>query len=231
MRALLPPPPSPVRSSRFIQQSRAARQRRARLERGRAAWPARLVSEMIEHRGHARQPWSMADDRLEPAPARRVRPSRTGATSSSSSPPSAAAHVVYPPRDRGVRRAPPHAVRRHQGDDPRPGSVPRPEPGARPVLLGPPRRARSRRRSSTSTRSWRATSACAIPTHGNLETWARQGVLLLNTTLTVRAGQAASHQGKGWETFTDQVIRTRQRQARARRVHPVGQLTPAASGR
>jgi uracil-DNA glycosylase len=46
-----------------------------------------------------------------------------------------------------------------------------------------------------------------VPTHGNLETWARRGVLLLNTTLTVRAGQAASHQGKGWETFTDQVIR------------------------
>ncbi len=46
------------------------------------------------------------------------------------------------------------------------------------------------------------------PEHGNLEAWARQGVLLLNTTLTVRAGAAASHQGKGWETFTDEVIRT-----------------------
>ncbi len=45
------------------------------------------------------------------------------------------------------------------------------------------------------------------PAHGNLEAWARQGVLLLNATLTVRAGQAGSHQGKGWETFTDQVIR------------------------
>jgi uracil-DNA glycosylase len=45
------------------------------------------------------------------------------------------------------------------------------------------------------------------PHHGNLEAWARQGVLLLNTTLTVRAGQAASHQGKGWETFTDVVFR------------------------
>jgi uracil-DNA glycosylase len=45
------------------------------------------------------------------------------------------------------------------------------------------------------------------PRHGNLEAWARQGVLLLNTTLTVRAGQAASHQGKGWETFTDEVLR------------------------
>ena len=45
-----------------------------------------------------------------------------------------------------------------------------------------------------------------IPDHGSLEAWARQGVLLLNATLTVRAGQAGSHQGKGWETFTDQVI-------------------------
>lgn len=44
------------------------------------------------------------------------------------------------------------------------------------------------------------------PGHGCLEGWARQGVLLLNATLTVRAGQAASHQGKGWETFTDAVI-------------------------
>jgi uracil-DNA glycosylase len=46
------------------------------------------------------------------------------------------------------------------------------------------------------------------PGHGNLEAWAHQGVLLLNATLTVRAGQAASHQGRGWETFTDEVIRT-----------------------
>ena len=41
---------------------------------------------------------------------------------------------------------------------------------------------------------------------GNLEHWAEQGVLLLNATLTVRAGQAGSHQKKGWETFTDAVI-------------------------
>jgi uracil-DNA glycosylase len=45
------------------------------------------------------------------------------------------------------------------------------------------------------------------PSTGDLTPWARQGVLLLNATLTVRAHQAASHQGKGWETFTDQVIR------------------------
>ena len=46
-----------------------------------------------------------------------------------------------------------------------------------------------------------------VPDTGDLTPWARQGVLLLNATLTVRAHQAASHQGKGWETFTDQVIR------------------------
>jgi uracil-DNA glycosylase len=45
------------------------------------------------------------------------------------------------------------------------------------------------------------------PGHGCLEHWARQGVLLLNASLTVRQGRAASHQGKGWETFTDEVLR------------------------
>ena len=46
-----------------------------------------------------------------------------------------------------------------------------------------------------------------MPSHGNLEAWADQGVLLLNATLTVRANQAGSHQNKGWENFTDAVIR------------------------
>jgi uracil-DNA glycosylase len=45
-----------------------------------------------------------------------------------------------------------------------------------------------------------------IPKSGNLERWAKQGVLLLNATLTVRKGIANSHQGKGWEKFTDAVI-------------------------
>lgn len=45
-----------------------------------------------------------------------------------------------------------------------------------------------------------------MPTHGNLESWAKQGVLLLNTSLTVRAGQAASHFPLGWEHFTDAII-------------------------
>ncbi len=46
-----------------------------------------------------------------------------------------------------------------------------------------------------------------IPESGNLERWAKQGILLLNATLTVRANQAGSHQKKGWETFTDAVIK------------------------
>ncbi|MGH9251581.1 MAG: uracil-DNA glycosylase [Acidimicrobiales bacterium] len=45
------------------------------------------------------------------------------------------------------------------------------------------------------------------PSHGCLDNWARQGVLLLNASLTVRQGRAASHQGKGWEVFTDEVLR------------------------
>jgi uracil-DNA glycosylase len=49
---------------------------------------------------------------------------------------------------------------------------------------------------------------CAIPNNGCLTSWAEQGVLLLNAVLTVRAHQANSHQGKGWENFTDAIIRT-----------------------
>lgn len=45
------------------------------------------------------------------------------------------------------------------------------------------------------------------PNHGSLEPWTRQGILLLNTTLTVREGEPRSHEGMGWETFTDAVIR------------------------
>lgn len=47
---------------------------------------------------------------------------------------------------------------------------------------------------------------CTPPSHGCLAEWAARGVLMLNTTLTVRAGQPASHKGQGWETFTDAVI-------------------------
>ena len=70
----------------------------------------------------------------------------------------------------------------------------------------------------------------APPGHGNLEAWAVQGVLLLNTTLTVRAGNATSHQGHGWETFTDEVIRTVGAKDQPGRVHPLGQPRPAQEG-
>lgn len=49
---------------------------------------------------------------------------------------------------------------------------------------------------------------CKTPNHGYLKKWAEQGVLLLNTVLTVRAGEANSHQGKGWEKFTDKIIKS-----------------------
>lgn len=48
---------------------------------------------------------------------------------------------------------------------------------------------------------------CPVPNHGNLTVWANQGVMLLNATLTVRASQPGSHQNKGWEKFTDAVIK------------------------
>ena len=51
------------------------------------------------------------------------------------------------------------------------------------------------------------TPGTACPASGNLDRWAEQGVLLLNSVLTVRAHEAASHAGHGWETFTDAVVR------------------------
>ena len=55
---------------------------------------------------------------------------------------------------------------------------------------------------------------CYIPNNGYLEKWARQGVMMLNTVLTVRAGEANSHKDKGWEQFTDAVIRVLNEQDR-----------------
>lgn len=48
---------------------------------------------------------------------------------------------------------------------------------------------------------------CSVPNHGDLTSWAKQGVLLLNTSLTVRANEAGSHRGLGWELFTDRIIK------------------------
>ena len=66
-----------------------------------------------------------------------------------------------------------------------------------------------------------------VPTSGSLRRWADQGVLLLNATLTVRAGAAGSHQGRGWETFTDAAIRVLSSQ----REHLVFLLWGAYAGR
>ncbi len=65
------------------------------------------------------------------------------------------------------------------------------------------------------------------PDHGSLIDWAKQGVLLLNTTLTVRARQAASHQNQGWERFTDEVIQA----VSAKDEHVVFVLWGAAAGK
>ena len=55
-------------------------------------------------------------------------------------------------------------------------------------------------------RELREDLGCQIPNNGYLEPWARQGMLMLNTVLTVRAHQANSHHGRGWERFTDRII-------------------------
>ncbi len=62
--------------------------------------------------------------------------------------------------------------------------------------------------------------------HGFLEHWARQGVLLLNSVLTVQADKAASHQKRGWEPFTDAIIRARQRPTKRRPCLCSGALMP-----
>ena len=67
----------------------------------------------------------------------------------------------------------------------------------------------------------------AAAANGNLDRWARQGVLLLNATLTVRAGEPASHQKRGWEEFTDAVIR----KVSAERPHVVFILWGAYAGK
>ena len=65
---------------------------------------------------------------------------------------------------------------------------------------------------------------CRIPNNGYLVSWAQQGVLMLNAVLTVRAHQANSHKGQGWETFTDAVIRQVSAGAEPGRVRAVGRL-------
>lgn len=63
---------------------------------------------------------------------------------------------------------------------------------------------------------------CTIPDHGCLTKWAEQGVLMLNTVLTVRAHQANSHRGIGWEEFTDAAIMALNSQDRPDRLYFMG---------
>lgn len=63
---------------------------------------------------------------------------------------------------------------------------------------------------------------CYIPNNGYLEKWAREGVMLLNTVLTVRAHQANSHRGIGWEEFTDAAIRVLNEQDRTYGIYALG---------
>jgi uracil-DNA glycosylase len=71
----------------------------------------------------------------------------------------------------------------------------------------------------------------AAPDHGYLQHWANQGVLLLNAVLTVERGRAGAHQGKGWEPFTDQVVRLQLRpeKGRSHRPRPPPGIDRAAS--
>eukprot|EP00536_Pseudo-nitzschia_multiseries_P000676 jgi/Psemu1/294134/fgenesh1_pm.8_\ len=62
----------------------------------------------------------------------------------------------------------------------------------------------------------------SVPNHGNLERWARQGVLMINNVLTVRKGEAHSHKKKGWEEFTDEIIRAVDRRTKQNTVNGGG---------
>ncbi len=57
----------------------------------------------------------------------------------------------------------------------------------------------------------------SFPSHGNLERWAKQGVLMINTVLSVRQGEPNSHKSKGWELLTDEILRAVDRRAKQRR--------------
>jgi uracil-DNA glycosylase len=112
---------------------------------------------------------------------------------------------VYPPAPdifAALRLTPPRAVRAVLlGQDPyhRPGQAHGLAFSVRPGVTPPPSLRNLFRELHQDT-------GHPVPSHGHLQPWARQGVLLLNTVLTVRAGLPGSHAGKGWERFTDAVI-------------------------
>jgi uracil-DNA glycosylase len=115
-------------------------------------------------------------------------------------------HTVYPPEDEvfaALERTPYDRVKvMILGQDPYhgPGQAHGLAFSVRPGVTPPP----SLRNIF---RELRDDLGCPVPRDGSLVPWAEQGVLLLNAVLTVRAGEPNSHRGKGWETFTDAVIR------------------------
>jgi len=118
-----------------------------------------------------------------------------------------AAGVVFPPEDKvyaAFERTPLERVKVViLGQDPYhgPGQAHGLALSVEPGTAAPPTLANMLKELSTDL-------GCKIPDNGCLLPWAEQGVLLLNTVLTVRAGEPNSHRGKGWERFTDAVIRT-----------------------
>lgn len=117
----------------------------------------------------------------------------------------AAGKMIYPPRDqwlRAIELTPLDAVRVViLGQDPYHG------PGqAHGLCFSVPSGVRPPPSLKNIYKELRADLGLVPPDHGCLEHWARQGALLLNSVLTVEAGQAASHKGRGWERFTDAII-------------------------
>lgn len=114
--------------------------------------------------------------------------------------------TVFPPRERlfaALSLTPPEAVRVViLGQDPYHG------PGqAHGLAFSVPHGVRPPPSLVNILRERQADLGLPVPPHGCLERWARHGVLLLNTALTVRAGEPGSHHGRGWEAFTDAVLR------------------------
>ena len=116
-----------------------------------------------------------------------------------------AAHTVYPPMDsifRALKETPYDKVKAVII-----GQDPYHEPGqAQGLCFSVPKGIKQPPSLVNIFKEMRADLGITPPSHGNLESWAREGVLLLNAVLTVREHEANSHKGKGWEQFTDRVI-------------------------
>uniref|UniRef100_A0A453DEL6 Uracil-DNA glycosylase n=1 Tax=Aegilops tauschii subsp. strangulata TaxID=200361 RepID=A0A453DEL6_AEGTS len=134
--------------------------------------------------------------RARPLPLRRPRaPARQGARLPAAAP--------------RLPRAPHHPLPQRQSRHHRPGTDPYHGPGqAMGLSFSVPEGIKIPSSLQNIFKELHKDLGCTIPSHGNLERWAVQGILMLNTVLTVREHQANSHAKKGWEQFTDAVIKT-----------------------